>query len=320
MKKITKRLTCAVLSLVMASGMATTSFAAGVRYGDVDKDGSINSGDALMVLTHSVGGITLKGDDFTAADVNGDKSVNSQDALDILNYAIGIIDKFAVEKSSFTNDEILALYSNAVSKARKERPSYKVESSTETTAADVKVNDPAGMLIIAGTSASQLEKEMKEEILTDNNSYYNTICKQGSTNSLQNLPSECTLTSAQTLKSIKLEVLPNGNYKIDISFNDEKNPKAGSTLCKAMGVPNYDETLKELQEESTVDGVSVKTDLEELSYKNCWIKCEINPATGEFVSLENNRDMTVKSSMSMIVKVTTSMSMSNTFSYSNFGY
>lgn len=323
MNRFTKGLVSTVLSLAIAGGMVFASLAADFRYGDLDKSGTVNSSDALIALNHAVGKTVLTGDDFKAADVNGDKSVNSTDALDILSFSIGLIKKFAVEAPavpSLTDNEILALYATAVSKARKERPSYKIVASAKTTDADVKVNDPMGLLGLAGSSAAEMEKQMKDEMLADNNSDYNNIHKQGSTNSFEDLPEECMLKDATALKSIKLDVLQNGNYKIEIYFNDEKNPKAGSTLCKAMGVIDYDQMLKKLEDEATVEGVGAKIALNELSYKNCWIKCEINPATGEFVSIDNNSEVTIKNTMTMIVKVDTSMSMATTKSHSNFGY
>lgn len=61
------------------------------KVGDVNRDGKINSADALLILQHSVGLITLYGNDLVCADVNKDKAVNSSDALRILQYATGVI-------------------------------------------------------------------------------------------------------------------------------------------------------------------------------------------------------------------------------------
>ena len=62
--------------------------------GDVNKDGKINSADALLVLRYSVGSANLDSERFKLADVNGDKKVNSADALKILQYSVGAINKF----------------------------------------------------------------------------------------------------------------------------------------------------------------------------------------------------------------------------------
>ena len=62
--------------------------------GDVNKDGRINSADALLVLQYSVGSAKLSSEQITLADVNNDKRVNSADALKILQYAVGQINNF----------------------------------------------------------------------------------------------------------------------------------------------------------------------------------------------------------------------------------
>ncbi len=62
--------------------------------GDVNNDGRINSNDALSVLQHSVGQITLTGDQFSAGDVVKDGKLNSSDALKILQYSVGSISEF----------------------------------------------------------------------------------------------------------------------------------------------------------------------------------------------------------------------------------
>lgn len=64
------------------------------KLGDVNKDGKINSSDALLVLQHSVGSIRLGNEQKTLADVNKDGKINSTDALKILQYSVGQINKF----------------------------------------------------------------------------------------------------------------------------------------------------------------------------------------------------------------------------------
>ena len=59
-------------------------------YGDVNGDYKINSIDALAVLQHSVGNITLKDKHLTQADVTKDGKINSLDALKILQFSVGI--------------------------------------------------------------------------------------------------------------------------------------------------------------------------------------------------------------------------------------
>lgn len=64
------------------------------KKGDVNMDGSINSADALLVLQHSVGSITLNSEKQALADVDNNGKINSSDALKILQYSVGAINKF----------------------------------------------------------------------------------------------------------------------------------------------------------------------------------------------------------------------------------
>ena len=58
------------------------------KLGDVNKDGSVNSADALVVLQYSV---RLTSIDTNLGDVNKDGTVNSADALMILQYSVGLV-------------------------------------------------------------------------------------------------------------------------------------------------------------------------------------------------------------------------------------
>ncbi|MBQ5591378.1 MAG: InlB B-repeat-containing protein [Clostridia bacterium] len=62
--------------------------------GDINKDGRINSLDALLVLNYAVKNITFNSEELVAADVNKDSQINSLDALMILMYSVGHIESF----------------------------------------------------------------------------------------------------------------------------------------------------------------------------------------------------------------------------------
>ena len=60
------------------------------RYGDVDRDGAVSPVDALLVLQHSVGLITLESGQLWAADLDQLVGANAADALLILQYSVGL--------------------------------------------------------------------------------------------------------------------------------------------------------------------------------------------------------------------------------------
>ncbi len=65
-----------------------------VKLGDINKDGKINSLDALLVLNYAVKNITFNSEELVAADVNKDSQINSLDALMILMCSVGKIEEF----------------------------------------------------------------------------------------------------------------------------------------------------------------------------------------------------------------------------------
>ena len=83
MKKFITVLSAITLAAALTVGSSSAFL------GDVDKDGSLNSVDALSILKHSVG-FEVKNFDEDLADVNGDGNINSSDALTVLNVSVGI--------------------------------------------------------------------------------------------------------------------------------------------------------------------------------------------------------------------------------------
>lgn len=57
--------------------------------GDVNNDKKVDSGDALMILQHSVGKIALNSTQLTQADVTKEGNVDSTDALTVLQFVVG---------------------------------------------------------------------------------------------------------------------------------------------------------------------------------------------------------------------------------------
>lgn len=69
-----------------------------VTYGDLNGDGNVTTGDAILALRAGVGLLTLSPDQQTAGDVNGDGKVNVQDAILILRFAVRLIDTFPIQR------------------------------------------------------------------------------------------------------------------------------------------------------------------------------------------------------------------------------
>jgi hypothetical protein len=64
------------------------------KLGDVNGNGIVNTGDAVVVLKYSAEMIQLSKEQKEIADVNGDNTVNTADAVLILKYAAGMITAF----------------------------------------------------------------------------------------------------------------------------------------------------------------------------------------------------------------------------------
>ena len=62
--------------------------------GDVNEDSKINSTDALLILQHATGLITLSESKKLNADVTWDGKINSSDALRVLQYSTGLVTSF----------------------------------------------------------------------------------------------------------------------------------------------------------------------------------------------------------------------------------
>lgn len=69
-----------------------------LHYGNVNQDGRVDAGDALLVLKAAVGKVTLAANQMMLADVSGDGRVDAEDALLILKKAVNRIEQFPVEQ------------------------------------------------------------------------------------------------------------------------------------------------------------------------------------------------------------------------------
>lgn len=335
MKDFTQKLLSLFLSVGLTCGCVMTASAAKIAYGDVNLDGSIDSVDALAVLEHTVGEKVLDGESFVRADVNGDGLADSEDALDILCYYVGLKAEFDVADAEdedgeegtpidMSADNILALYSDTVKKARNARPEYLFERVSQCTEADVTVKDPLGLLKIAGGVSAKEMEEMTEEKMLAEKDPVKRIMLKGSTNSLVNLPVECTVTDASKLKSISISELEDGNYRIVIKLNDETNPSSNSAVCRVLGVADYNSVVEDIKNEVSIDGAEGLTEaaVDELSYRNAEVICVLNPETKEIVEFNMEADMYMDYTAKVFLGLSTVSikNVSNTHNISHLSY
>jgi len=84
-------------ALIPSTAENGTFTAIDVVFGDVNEDGVVDVGDAILVLRSIVGLTTLNARQIKAADVNGDGVVDVGDAILILRRIVGLVTKFPVE-------------------------------------------------------------------------------------------------------------------------------------------------------------------------------------------------------------------------------
>lgn len=158
------------------------------------------------------------------------------------------------------------------------------------------------------------------------------IFRQGTKSALINLPLDSVITDTSKYKSIECTVLADGNYQLDISFKDEKNPGSATPIVKMLGLPDY-AAFKASMEDSTENSIVIPTEngdytiefdvtVNSLEYKNASVSCVVSSTTGEIVSIKVEVDIKndVKTDLGILGSMTTVQSVKNTLEYSNFIY
>lgn len=94
-----KKLMALIMAFTMAvpTGITANVFAKdGIKYGDVNGDGTIDASDALAVLKHVAKLEILDDLAIIRADVDGENGIDASDALWILKYSARLVDSFPV--------------------------------------------------------------------------------------------------------------------------------------------------------------------------------------------------------------------------------
>ena len=201
MKKLTKVISAVSLAAALTVGASAATL------GDVNKDGAINSADALGVLQYSVG-IENKGFDRENADVNGDGTINSSDALKILKASVGLE---TIDKSK---KEVVEYYNNALKKTYAQAKRAKVTT------------DDSGIYSINGKVS-----EIKSNPASVEAEFVNGKDKDGFAVSLYGPETKLTedmLSSASIVKQ-------GGNLKITLIIKSEKVDVKSDAVYNAAG-------------------------------------------------------------------------------------
>jgi len=88
--------TCTITATTVDGGKTasiTIRVVAGAQLGDINGDGYVDAGDAMMTLRYAVGAITLTDEQKAVADVNSDGYIDAGDAIRILRFNAGLIDR-----------------------------------------------------------------------------------------------------------------------------------------------------------------------------------------------------------------------------------
>ena len=318
MRKFTEKAISVFLSLAAVVSYPVACGAESVRLGDVNGDSTVNSADALAVLKYCVGNLELSSETLLSADVNADKRVNSADALEILRYTVGIIDRFKAEVTETVGaEEAIEAFNKAIEKAKDVKPYYTFNETVSNNVDDVKAksNNP----LISSSRLRQIEESQKKENSFDKK--YVSIIKQKSDKSAQEMLNVFDCTDISKYADVDCVKNDSGHYLITVKFKGEKNPTENSQIVKVLGRDDYNTAKKTVEERNEVGGAKSNIEIFDFIYTDCFIKCEIDPLTSEFIDMEWSSTCV---SHSKVTTVGLTIEMNETGKrgahYSRFGY
>lgn len=318
MRKFTEKAISGFLSLAVIASYPIACSAENIRFGDVNGDSAVNASDALAVLNYCVGNLDLSSDAFQRADVNADESVNSIDALEILRYTVGIIDRFKADESETVGaEEAVNAYNKAIERAKSFKPFYTLIENVSNDVDDIKVSSKNPLI----TSAKLREIEERTKKENSYNKSYSSIIKQKSDDSAKKMLGELDISDISRYADVECLKNESGHYMLTVKFKDEKNPTENSRIVKVLGCDSYDTAKKKVENENEVGGAKSNVEAFDFVYKNCFLKCEIDPLTSEFIEIEWSATC-VSNSKVTTVGLTAEMTATgiNGAHYSNFGY
>lgn len=207
------------------------------------------------------------------------------------------------DKLPETKEEILAAYAEVMNQAKKDAPGFtKIEWQTLPADANSRVVAQGESVVNTAlnlaqnnfmTSEADTKKDPEiREKGTDMHTF--PIC-----DSLYG----CLLTNPDAIKSAKCEELSNGNYKITITLNSEKNPEPVSSNTATSAPSNHGGVFSPVSKKVIDDTLSggivsaVAKDITySLTYHDCSTTLEYNPENNHVVSLVQYTKVTISGS------------------------
>ncbi len=189
-----------------------------------------------------------------------------------------------------TKEEILAAYTAVMNQAKKDAPAFnKIEYQALP-------GDENSRVITKGKTLVNIVLGVAENFFTTEEDATVEVKEKGNEMRswpLIKAPVGCALTDVSAIKSAKCEVLSNGNYRITIVLNSEKNPEpiaeGATTAPSKTGAMFSPLSKKDIDNTLTGDGIVtavIKDVTYSLTYHDCTAVLEYDPETNHVVSLE----------------------------------
>ena len=191
-----------------------------------------------------------------------------------------------------TKEEILAAYTAVMNQAKKDAPAYKkIEWQTLPDDANSRIVSEGSSVVNTALNLAQNNFMTSEEDTKADPE----IKEKGSSMSsfpICNSKYGCLLTNTSAIKSAKCEVLSNGNYKITIVLNDEKNPEPVKSEDATTAPSNHGGIFSPVSKkdiDDTLNGGIVsavaKDIVYSLTYHDCSSCIEYDPTNNHLVSV-----------------------------------
>lgn len=232
-----KKITAILSALAIMAGLTVMSSAADYL-GDVDKNGKVDSADALAILEYSVG--KTNSIDKTYADTNNDGAVNSADALEVLNISVGKSEAKKIEASEpvfETKEDIVNYYNKVIDEANKSTATVTSSENVE-----IKIDSVSGGKTVQSLANSLVSNYAKPTTTTE--SFTNGAC-----NNTANQSDIGTFTACKSIDNSGVAdatITKNGDgYIITLTVVSEKSslnekPKYNSQCSRPLDLASVD--------------------------------------------------------------------------------